>query len=48
MGGCGGAGWVVDGAPKVVFDVVVENGRIVELELIGDTARHAQLDVQIG
>ena len=35
------------GKPMVVFDFVVENGRIIEIILVADTQRIAALDVKI-
>lgn len=45
----GDAGLVIAhvGQPRVVFDFIFENGRIVEISLIGNTERIAALDVEL-
>jgi hypothetical protein len=47
-GGLSGLVWTYEGKPKVVFDFVIADGKIVEIELIADTARLDRLDLDIG
>ncbi|MFC5000251.1 sigma-70 family RNA polymerase sigma factor [Dactylosporangium cerinum] len=44
--GFAGAVWSVGGRPRVVFDFVVEDGKVVEIELLGDPATLDRLDVE--
>jgi RNA polymerase sigma-70 factor (ECF subfamily) len=45
--GAAGAVWAPGGQPKVVFDIIIEEGKIVEITLVADPARLGQIDVQI-
>jgi RNA polymerase sigma-70 factor (ECF subfamily) len=45
--GVPGAVWMVGGAPRVVFDVTIEGGRITAIALIGEPARIAELDLEV-
>ena len=45
--GAPGAVWAPGGQPKVVFDIIIEEGKIVEITLVADPARLGQIDVQI-
>jgi RNA polymerase sigma-70 factor (ECF subfamily) len=42
-----GAVWSAGGRPRVVFDFVVEDGRVVEIELLGDPSTLARLDLTV-
>jgi RNA polymerase sigma-70 factor (ECF subfamily) len=45
--GAAGAVWSTGGKPRVVFGFTIENGRIVEIELLADPARLGELDLVI-
>ena len=45
--GAAGAAWAPGGDPRAVFGFVIANGKIVEMEVIADPARIAELDVRI-
>ena len=42
-----GAVWSAGGKPRVVFDFVVEDGRVVEIELLGDPSTLERLDLTV-
>jgi RNA polymerase sigma factor (sigma-70 family) len=46
--GFSGATWAPGGKPRAVFGFVVEDGRIVEIEIIANPARVAEMDVVLG
>ena len=39
--------WLQGGTPRVVFDLTIADGRIVEIELLADAARLEALDLEI-
>jgi RNA polymerase sigma-70 factor (ECF subfamily) len=39
--------WIQGGTPRVVFDLTIADGRIVEIELLADVARLEALDLEI-
>jgi RNA polymerase sigma factor (sigma-70 family) len=45
--GFAGAVWSVGGRPRVVFDFVVEDGKVVEIELLGDPTTLDRLDLEL-
>jgi RNA polymerase sigma factor (sigma-70 family) len=45
--GSAGAVWAPGGRPRAVFGFVISDGKIVEMEVIGDPARIAELDLRI-
>ena len=47
VGGDVGLVWAPGGRPQVAFDLVVEGGRIVEIEIVADRGRLAELDVKV-
>jgi len=40
-----GAAWIVDGSPKIVFDMTIVDGKIVEIELIAEPERLDRLEI---
>ena len=42
-----GLAWLQGGTPRVVFDLTIADGRIVEIELLADAARLEALDLEI-
>ncbi|GAA3223182.1 sigma-70 family RNA polymerase sigma factor [Dactylosporangium siamense] len=44
--GFAGLVWSVGGSPRVVFDFVVEDGKVVEIELLGDPVTLDRLDLE--
>lgn len=42
-----GAVWSAGGKPRVVFDFVVDNGRVVEIELLGDPSTLERLELSV-
>jgi RNA polymerase sigma-70 factor (ECF subfamily) len=42
-----GLAWAPGGRPRVVFDLVVEDGRIVAIDLIADPARLGELELEL-
>jgi hypothetical protein len=45
--GAVGLVWAQAGRPRVVFDLSIENGKIVEIEMIADTERLGELDLVV-
>jgi RNA polymerase sigma-70 factor (ECF subfamily) len=45
LDGYAGALWATAGAPKVVFGFTIEDGRIVEIELLADPESLGRLDL---
>ena len=45
--GAAGAVWAPGGKPRVVFGFTIENGKIVEIELLADSTRLGELDLVI-
>jgi RNA polymerase sigma factor (sigma-70 family) len=45
--GAVGAVWAPGGRPRVVFDFVIEDGRVVEIEMLADPVSLARMDLQI-
>ena len=47
MNGAVGLVWAPRGRPRVVFDLTITSGKIVEIDLIADPARLRQLDLTV-
>lgn len=47
VGGAAGAVWAPGGRPRVAFAFSIEDGKIVEIDLVADPARLGQLDLVI-
>jgi RNA polymerase sigma-70 factor (ECF subfamily) len=45
--GAAGLVWAPGGQPRVVFGFTIENGKIVEIELLADPARLGELDLVV-
>jgi len=47
VNGAIGAVWAPGGRPRVAFDFTVVGGKIVEIEVVADTARLSELDLVV-
>jgi hypothetical protein len=47
VNGAAGLVWARKGAPQVVFDFTIVDGRIVEIDLVADPERLGRLDIVI-